>query len=400
MLNLTALSSLNFANRTKKIKVREIENEPIFQGCSRAISGKTLDRQPLKPLSNTIHSNVMNSMKPPFKQGQKQAKAFSVYSDRIRCSSSAIHTVGVDTARGSSSRKRPSDSFSASTSRAAKRQSPYRSLDNPQPTMSKEIIEDIIEKKVGDILAARALDQPSAAPQPEISEEVQRRLDLLEQKVENKEDSREQGLAFLLMAKQHAVRGEHASTLRMYTLAKTYFPDNKKLDMKIDKLKGQIREKKGGEHQVILGTLPWQTENLGHLTSNPKSKTNRHQRDDEHCEEDQGEYQDYESDTGFKYKARTKKGKHKTMQDSSGIKDFEESQTPRTKQLLEIINRRDKGQIRALKGVGVKKAEAIVEALDAGEEGNREARVIRNLEQLRRLHGVSTKTVEAMRLGL
>lgn len=73
--------------------------------------------------------------------------------------------------------------------------------------------------------------------------------------------------------------------------------------------------------------------------------------------------------------------------------------TPRTQHLLTIINSRDVSQIRALKGVGAKKAEAIVSCLcemDDGEEGA----FISDLQQLGGLKGVGSKTVENMRVGL
>src|SRR6201994_3313883 len=58
--HLDTLSSLNFANRTKKIEVNEVENEPIFKGQPAKLSG-TLgqigepmrNRQPLRQLTAT-----------------------------------------------------------------------------------------------------------------------------------------------------------------------------------------------------------------------------------------------------------------------------------------------------------------------------------------------------------
>ncbi len=205
------LSSLNFANRTKKIEVREIENEPVFKGCTRAVptsTGTSIKRQPLRPLADSIHNSAVHASNPSNKQNDRQSKTFAVYSDRVRLSN-ATH---MDIVR-CSPLKRPSNQFS-SGSRPTKRRSPDRVLVNPRTTVSKETIEKIIEDKVTDILAARALDQPSIAPQSEISEEVRKRLELLEKKIDDKDDGREQGLAFLLMAKQHTVRGEDLSALR------------------------------------------------------------------------------------------------------------------------------------------------------------------------------------------
>ena len=268
--------------------------------------------------------------------------------------------------------------------------------------MSKETIENIIEKKVDDILAARALDQASIAPQPEISEELQRRLDLLEQKIEGKDDGREQGLTFLLMAKQHAVRGEHASALRMYTLAKTYFPDNRKLDSKIEKLRETIQEKKDSlrEGKVEWSAVPRKDRTAASLAPRPRPKSQPLEALDADYQDKEVDGQDFDSDASFRYRSKAKKARPKTVPNGLAGMESEKSQTPRTKRLLKIVNGRDASEIRLLKGVGVKKAEAIIEALCAGEEGEGGVKEVRSLEQLGRLKGVSGKTVEAMRFGL
>lgn len=394
------MSSLNFANRTKRIEVREIENEPIFKGYSRAMptfSGKSIGRQPLRPLANTLHNSIVNAMKPPDKQSEKQVKAFSVYSDKARYPNPANHHSGKGVSRPQSPHKRPSDIFSSSASRPLKKRSLNGISNRVRPTVSKETIEDIVEKKVSDILAARALDQPSIAIQPEISKEVQRRLDLLEKRIDGKDDGREQGLTFLLMAKQHGVRGEHASALRMYTLAKSFFPDNEKLDLKIGKLQEKLQEKKGDAQRIELATLHPRIESAQPLAAMHKPRGHHSKVDDRDYQGEQANDPDYESDAGFQCRAKVRKIRTQT---ASTTTDSAEPQTPRTRQLLEIVNGRDIAQIRLLKGVGVRKAEAIVEALCAAEGSDEEVGRIHNLEQLGRLRGVSTKTVQAMRSGL
>ena len=429
------LSSLNFANRTKKIEVREIENEPVFKGCSRAVptfTGLSIQRQPLRPLATSVHNSAVHALKPSDKQGDRQAKAFSVYSDRARLSNAAR----METARRSPL-KRPSDSFSVS-SRPTKRRSPDHVLFGPQPTISKEVFEKIVEDKVTDILAARALDQPPIAPQPHISEEVQKRLELLEKKIDGKDDGREQGLAFLLMAKQHLVRGEETSALRMYTLAKQYFPKNEKLDLKIDKLRVKIHQRKpekqqkepvvetlesspnddrylvysdcGTDEMPLFGHRPSKSDTRpklkesdvqgGRATAQLSSKystleiVKAKQHDTDYETEVYDEHSEYESDGGFYYKARTRK------KGARSESEQDQAQTPRTKQLVNIVNTRDVSQIRLLKGVGAKKAQAIVEALcGADEDGSNEV-VVKSLSELGRLRGVGPKTVESMRMGL
>ena len=420
------LSSLNFANRTKKIEVREVENEPIFKGCTHAvpkITGTSIQRQPLRPLATSVHNTAVHALIPPSKQGDRKAKAFSVYSDRARLSNAArMETMPS---------KRPSDPFSSS-SRPTKRKSPDRMLFRPQPAISKEAIEKIIEDKVTDILATRALDQPSIVPQPDVSEEVQKRLELLEKKIDGKDDGREQGLTFLLMAKQHAVRGEDSSALRMYTLAKDYFPDNQKLGSKIDKLREKMRQRRSGKgqdepvvetseidpnnnrHLVFSGCSNNEMQLLGRRPSKqnirPKPRNSGAQSERKNAQlfarnptlQDDSDYEtevqsddnSYESDGGFHYKAKNKKKGPM----SKGIHDL--VQTPRTKQLLEIVNGRDVNQISLLKGVGTKKANAIVEALCGADEDEPNEIVIKSLHGLGRLRGVGPKTVENMRMGL
>ena len=432
------LSSLNFANRTKKIEVREIENEPILKGCTRAVptlTGATIQRQPLRPLATSVHNSAVHILNPPKKQGDRQAKSFSVYSDKARLP----NTVRMETVRRSSL-KRPSDPFTSS-SRPRKRRSPDRMLFRPQPAISKEVIEKIIEDKVTHIFNARALDQPSIAPQPGISEDVQKRLEHLEKKIDGKDDGREQGLTFLLMAKQHSVRGEDPSALRMYTLAKDYFPDNKKLDLKIDNLRDRINRRKleGQQNEPRLAnpesgtksdgflvyrdcsareTLPlghsvsesntrlkqrdeghggkpeaqWiaQVSTLGIATDSPKVRQADSIQETEVYAEDNG----YESDGGFHYKATAKqKGpRTKCMHD--------QEQTPRTRQLLKIVNARDVNQIKLLKGVGAKKAGTNLEALGGADRNESSEVVVESLDELGRLRGVGPKTVESMRMGL
>lgn len=349
-----------------------------------------------------MHNSTLNAVIVPSKPGDKQGKAFSVYSDRPRYSNSAIRPTGMDVTRQTSPRKRPSDLSSSSASQPTKRRSPKRLLSRRLPTISKETIEDIIEKKVDNILAARALDQASIAPQPEISEEVQRRLDLLEQRIDGKDDGREQGLAFLLMAKQHAVRGEHTSALRMYTLAKPYFPDNRKLDMKMERLREKIEEKRENARDAELDTLPLRNEVSEFLKPYSRPRIHLPEGFDQDYQEEEVACEEYDSDSGFRYKAKAKKANPKSIQKALALSEGEGegSGTPRTKRLLDIVNGRDKTQIRLLKGVGAKKAEAIIKALCASEEGRQGATVIHNLEELGRLKGVSAKTVEAMRSGL
>ena len=403
--HLDTLSSLNFANRTKRIEVREIENEPVFKLPPRtavpSISGPSIQRQPLRPLASTVHNaSAMHAPNNPLKENDKQIKAFSVYSDRTRHPNIETRPFQGDPGRRSSPLKRPapSDTFMTSASRPEKRRSPNFIKSRTQPTISKAAIEDMIERKVTDILAARALDQPSVAPQPEISDEVQRRLDLLEKRIDVQDDGREQGLTFLLMAKQHAVRGENASALRMYNLAKDFFPDNKKLEMKIEKLHEKLLHKKEEERRKEAATETKSSKTLLLVTT--RKDCGRKDDGDDNYQDEASTDQHYESDGGFHYKAKIKNKRTTAGGVSSTEVGMGDVETPRTRQLLDIVNSRDIKQIRLLKGVGAKKAEAIIEALCAGEEDEDEVRMVTNLRELGQLRGVGAKTVENMRLGL
>ncbi|KAL8985370.1 MAG: hypothetical protein Q9205_000909 [Flavoplaca limonia] len=414
--HLDTISSLNFANRTKKIEIRELENEPITKGCSRAVptvTGPSMHRQPLRPLASTTHNTAMG-VKASAKQEDKPAKLFSVYSDRPKNASMVSHGL-KDAARRSSPLKRPSEAGSSVFDRAPKRRSPERGR-RRSGAMSKKAIEDMIEKKVTDILATRAMDHSSAAPVPEISEDVQRRLDLLEKKIDGHNDAhndaREQGLTFLLMAKQHAVRGEHKSELRMFLLARDYFPDNAKLASKIERLQRKLQGKDHTRHgRAETDDDTDSKEPLRHCAKVADSKDknvrlkyhDRSGNDDEYqaeVEEDTDE--GYDSGDSFQYRPKKTKGSRKAAASSMCTEERAPCpESPRTKQLLSIINSRDMNKIKSLQGVGSKKAEAMVEALCGGHEGDGSCPVVvSSLLELGRLRGVGVKTVEKMRSRL
>ena len=417
------LSSLNFANRTKRIEVRETENEPAFKGCTRAVPtsiGISLQRQPLRPLGSFFHNSAVHALSLPNKQGDRHVKGFSVYSDKARLSSAA-HT---ETLRHSPL-ERPSDP-SSSSSRPTKRRSPDRVLLKAQPAISQKAIEKIIEDKVTDILTARALGQSATAPLPDISTEVQKRLEVLEKKIDGKDGGREQGLNFLLTAKQHALRGDDFSALRMYTLAKDYFPDIRKLDLKIKDLRKKVHQRKSEnrKNDSLVATLGLDSLKDKHLVysdfGGPKendsgirggkvsaqlitesskpgtvSKNSEVMRDDSNYEtEKHAKDQSYESDGSFRYRTKLKKKGARSRKMSENVL------TPRTRCLLDIVNTREISQIRLLRGVGAKKAEVIVAALRDADEENLNAFTVQSLAEMGRLRGVGPKMVESMRAGL
>ena len=416
--HLDTLSSLNFANRTKKIEIKVLENEPNLNTCSRTVPSSSvcsMQRQPLRPLASAVHNAAINATAHQSKTGDKPLKAFSVYSDmsKPRHSNTSYQTRKFEAHLRSSPLKRPSETITSAASRPSKIARPSPSpVRRAQPTMSKATIEEIIERKVSEILASRAVDQPSVAAVSVFSEEVQRRLESLEQKIEGNGDSRAEGLTFLLMAKQHYVRVEATSALKMYELAKEHFPDNAKLQNKIVKLQQQqLRQKKESTQQKqespdiqppSLTRLPGEILRQGlevKVCDYPEAEAEFKDSGVSSDDPEDG------SNDGFRYRPmahkihRPNSRTRLTIARSHSEPDI--VHTPRTKHLLDIINTRDIKQIRLLKGVGAKKAEVIIEALCAGEDEEEEGgRVIDSLGQLGRLKGVGAKTVENMRMGL
>ncbi|KAI9877308.1 MAG: hypothetical protein M1830_004266 [Pleopsidium flavum] len=417
--HLDTLRSLNFANRTKKIEIREIENEPIFKGPPRALptlTGPSIQRQPLRPLA-TLHNATVNAMNPPTKPGDKPTKAFCVYSDRAKARQPTTLTQSrrPEPANNTSPLKRGSDSFLSFSSRPTKtlRPSDPPQTIRPQPGISKASIEEMVEKKVEEILATRALHESSKpAVEANISEQVQRRLELLEQRIEGKEDGRAEGLTYLLMAKQHHVRGEDVSALKIYELAQPYFPDNEKLVGKIVGLREKIKSKREDSYANLAGQRPPPQPRIqsARLTLPETIRDVTKKSIDDPADDDNDDYlepfnpansSDYESEDGFHFKPKARKPLKQFQSRLNILHDTssEEGQTPRTQQLLRIINTRNLAQIKLLKGVGAKKAEAIVNCLCEMDEEGMEGAMIETLGQLGRLKGVGAKTVENMRSG-
>ena len=356
--------------------------------------GKTIDRQPLRPLATSVHNSSISIANGHPKPVDKQAKAFAVYSDRAKHSSIAGQVAITDTATRLSSRKRPLDTCSHPVFRPPKKWNSERLGSQPQVAISTQAIEDLIHKKVEDVLAARALSQTSIIQQPEIREEVQRRLDLLEQRFDGRDDG---GLTFLLMAKQYTVRGEDTSALRMYTLAKDFFPNNRKLDFKMKKLREKIRGKK--EH------VEWEDMDrsacsirIPHVQRGEKMQSVI--SDDEVYREKATESHDSDCEIGIKQCPTLKRLRSKPAQSDLGKMESEDMKTPRTRQLLTIINTRDISHTRTLRGVGIKKAKVIVDAIRAAEEDNEATMTVHCLEQLCEMWRISARTIEVMRLSL
>jgi Kinesin motor domain len=466
--HLDTLSSLNFANRTKKIEVREIENEPIFKGPPRpppASTGTSMQRQPLRPLTAGININL-GAAKAEAKAGDKPLKAFSVYSDKARARASQVAPL-----RSSPLKRGPEPLASSRPTKMAARPTPtsfLRRAPAPEPTLSKATIEQLVEQKVSAILAAK-LKQHDASQHPPrspartaksppkqssnvagagagVSEEVQRRLASIEQRLSGQEGARAEGLSFLLTAKQHQARGEVTSALKMYNMARPYFPGNEKLERKIEALKVKIGEKRrvleNGEVQPT-DELYHNDNNDNDFPSNDDGASDAEYNDEEDDDEDGSNQHSDDDDDDHHHQNKHNKYKRVATHPSNltnlqanpsqksrrvrlsspdpltsnprapthshdSAPSEREPLTPRTTHLLSIINTRDIEQIKRLKGVGPKRAEGIVECLvNLGREGQQggggeDERVvfISSLEQLSGLRGVGRRTVEGMRNGV
>ncbi|OQO11361.1 hypothetical protein B0A48_05617 [Cryoendolithus antarcticus] len=426
--HLDTLSSLNFANRTKKIETNEIENQPFY----RDIPGKSkldgpamtsiaptsaLNRQPLRPKILSHNANIKDATVPI----AKPTKQFSVYSDKpVRPSNQANTSHPRTTTRPSiRSPKRPSTDALPTLARPAKIPRTTATL-KPTPGMSALDIEALIERKVTEALAERADTTSISNPEP-MSDEVQKRLEALEKRVEGQETEQSEGLQYLLMAKQHQVRGEEASALKMYMLAQPYFQGNEKLERKIEGLRHRIEGRKKEEVETRRSPAKAVTTRTRDSPMKPAAAaaakdfdadSSYHAAPSLHAASDS----DSDSDTPVPRRplTRIRRRPHGPTRSITApspaihtLFDTEDplirdlcSPTPRTTRLLDIINTRDVAQIRLLKGVGAKRAEAIVGALcdmEIGEEDG--GRGVVSLVELGRLRGVGAKLVQGMRGG-
>ncbi|KAF2753782.1 kinesin-domain-containing protein, partial [Pseudovirgaria hyperparasitica] len=457
--HLDTLSSLNFANRTKKIEVCEVENEPVFRSDTKSstttssIAGKNIQRQPLRALA-TAHNIGINKVP----KSDKPVKEFSVYSDSRKLPRASANAPTGTTRRSNETQKRPAEQSIQSRPSKAIRPAVFRSHPS-EPVLSAAAIEAMIDAKLSEKFAERAISDVNSAL-PALPPELQQRLLDLERRVEASTDkSKEEGLHFLMMAKQHQARGEDTSALKMYRLAVPYFPDNEKLERKIAALDEKIREAKlqqgqitkedqyseenphiqngrtngnSFQHQAPAFTststdsydptpsfqAPAARASLNapakrslSRTTKPKSRISEEARKQPQDDPDTSEFipnadlddadendndndDAYTSDSSIQFKKRktsyTTKPKQKrapkvaifrdsisasssdplhretqtcttiTIPQASEQAQAQPPPTPRTTSLLSIINSRDIKQIRALRGVGAKRAETIV----------------------------------------
>jgi hypothetical protein len=438
--HLDTLSSLNIANRTKKIKVEEVENESVFRhpvkplAATSSIGGANIARQPLRPLNAAHNANLHDRDAERRKPGDKPVKAFSVYSDSRK---SGPHTSNLPSQnpgiRGVTAHKRAAEPGTLG-SRPSKT---FRSGDinsrSREPALSTASIEALISQRIDEKLAEKAIQDNKRL------DDIQNRIDAIQ------DPEKAQGAQFILMAKQHKAHGEDASALRMYQMALPYYPGNEKLKTKIRNLEEQIRAKKEADATkhfsaplpLIKAEAPTtllaphssnlmvplranKKPSITKMTINEEQLIKKEQpikkesaikeeaEDEDFAPVPESDHDDsYASEDSFRYRPKAARKPKKTTKklpifrdtsDTSDLPAFTSlpgEQTPRTSHLLKIINSRDVNQIKGLKGVGIKKADAIVSCLV---EMEREE--VQDLETLALLKGVGGRTVANMRMGL
>ncbi|KAF4965308.1 hypothetical protein FSARC_6890 [Fusarium sarcochroum] len=390
--HLDTLSSLNVSSRAKRIEVREIENEIVYKQVPRAnsgLSGSNVQRQPLRPLANV--TNVHNgNVAAKAADANKPVKAFSVYTDKSKPVPATRPLVTSNLARRVNPTKRPSENDAAMRPSKISRPAAPASI-----TVSAAQIEAMVEKKVSEILAARVAaekeSQPPPTVQPEISDAVQRRLEALEKRIDSdewREDSKSDGLRFLLAARQHKERGEDELALKMYEMALPFFPGQAKLLNKIERLRARLD-----------GAAP---------VPSPRRESPRSERKKRRLVYDDadGDYETAEADVDEEAfaqeasKPKSRKLKVKPLATKSILSgDDEGPASPRTQHLLDIVNSRDLDQIRGLVGFGAKRARDLVDYLELVNDDEAGGR-IDSLAQLRTVPGMGSRTVERAYDGL
>ncbi|KAI5813849.1 P-loop containing nucleoside triphosphate hydrolase protein [Pyronema omphalodes] len=315
------LSALNFANRAKQIEVKNDPPPPpppVLKPLGGGITGaprREFGTNKTNTTGNRPLSDPSTLLKKPSKDFIKPSKPVV---KPIITKPLGTQNTGI---------KKPSRSSDASiNSIKARRANGSSGIPTAghgtTVNLSNINIEEMVSKKVEEILAARALNETSiVSATPSIDDEVQRRLEILERKLEKKADARAEGLTYLVLAKQHVQRGEDFAALSMYRLALNYFPDNEKLLRNIAKLEARRREEGAA---VPLG-------NMEQIAAGNRTK--------------KAFAVFMDADSGLDRAPSPPRKRARAMSTGS----YTITQTPRTQRLLHIINSEDVDQIMTLK---------------------------------------------------
>lgn len=423
--HLDTLSSLNVSSRAKRIEVREIENEVVFKQAPRSmtLSGTGIQRQPLRPLMNAhnVHAGTMAKDKADKEKGrEKPMKAFSVFVDRKTTFAAPVTATLSSQPRNALSSKRKSDTVDGPT-RPSKMIRPG-ALTRPQPTsasqsltMSAAQIEEMVERKVQEILASRATAEPQqqeehAAPSvqgaaAEISEAVQRRLDALERRIEDTQGDgaggKSEGMRLLLQARKFKEKGDDEATLKCYESALQYFPRQPKLIGKIEKLKTKIAGKSanvdtGEQSQEQQKPVSWKRPaSRQHDEANNGS-------DPAYIDGDAGADADQSYVGDAPVQSQPSSRAKASSPHEVNLLAHLSTDDPRTQQLLDIVNSRDVNLIKRLRGFGAKKAQSLVTRLNGIDYSGTRADQFKvdSLGQLSGVFGMGERVVEKAWEGL
>ncbi|KAI5292490.1 hypothetical protein KEM52_006313 [Ascosphaera acerosa] len=276
--HLDTLSSLNFANRTKKIEVKDIENrsmpekpspqpykpsymvptrrsppapavvkpEPsapptpeklktpakVTTPSKKQFSGLRSFRQSFrnsigpKDAKTPVRSASETLAKPSVRQSVHFTDALK---SRIAKPSRFVGSAGPKTPTHSQPPLTPDETTRPSSSPAKIVKPP-----SPIPECPPSQLEVNLEEKVEAAIATRLKELDS------INDSLRRQLREVERRVEEMEYMRTEGLLFLLMAKEHHARGQDALALRFYLLAEPFFPHNHKVMQSIALLRSRL----------------------------------------------------------------------------------------------------------------------------------------------------------------
>ncbi|KAI6569704.1 hypothetical protein MCOR09_005251 [Pyricularia oryzae] len=411
--HLDTLSSLNVSSRAKRIEVREIENEVVYKQFPRTNSGgPALGRQPLRPLANAHNTAAISKPgstsaadKP---EKEKPTKLFSVYKSpapakppkpaALALTKPTTANMSMPRAKAapvSPTKRKPENTESnLSIPRPSKLIRPTQIVPRQLlastvpsfPSMTAEQIEAMVERKVAEVLAARAAAETQAAPaEPpkEISEAVQKRLDELERKIadSNRDDDGPQGLRLILQARQCKEQGDEEGALRAYEEALRFFPGQAKLLRKIQKQK------------AILGIVDDEEPQA-------RVKPARATSTDSDFHGTDGDVDDDGDSLAEEKTARAPRKKKQPRRALASDAECPEHLTPRKKQLLDIVNSRNTELIMSLTGFGAKKARDLVENLALLAVDGDSAPQISSLAELRAVPGMGGRTVDRAYEGL
>ncbi|KAH8773681.1 P-loop containing nucleoside triphosphate hydrolase protein [Diaporthe sp. PMI_573] len=422
--HLDTLSSLNVSSRAKRIEVREIENEIVFKQAPRSmtLSGTGIQRQPLRSLTNVhnVHAGTVAKEKADKEKGRdKPAKLFSVFVDTKTTAARPAAATLSAAPRIALSSKRKSDAVDGQVRpskmiRPAATTRPQVTSASQSMTMSATQIEDMVERKVQEILASRIAAEsrqqeenatpPVQPPSADISEAVQRRLDALERRIEDTQGEaaggKSEGMRLLLQARKLKEQGDNEGTLKCYESALRYFPRQPKLLGKIEKLKAKIAAKsantEGGEQTQEQEKLKGRKKISGRQPDEHDGNDSAYVDGDAGADADES-YVD-NAPTRSQPNPRAKASSHEANLLANLPTD-----DPRTHQLLDIVNSRDVNLIKGLRGFGAKKAQSLVTRMNgidySGTRADQQFRVD-SLAQLSGVFGMGEKVVEKAWEGL